>query len=107
MTARMIINENGREHIWQCEDDWLMAAIEKVFAEHLAAGETLFIKGPGHPVSGRKWASIEISPVAKLIYTYTEFDGDYLTAALAEVESHVSRFGGLTFDADDNLVEPV
>lgn len=101
----MIVRHGEREWIWGCEDDLTLVAIEHVFRDKLTAGETVYFASTGHPVSGREFATLVIPPSAYLSFSYTDYDGEEVTALAARVAELVDRDGGVTLDVDDRIVD--
>lgn len=105
MSGRMIVRHGEREWVWGCDDDLTMVAIERVFRDRLTAGETVYFSAAAHADIGRSYATVVIPPSAFVTFSYTDFDGDALTPLAARVVDLVDRDGGLTLDANDEIVD--
>ena len=105
MPAKVFFKYEGREFVWATEDTALMAAIDHVFRRRLALGETVFLSSTADAVSGRSHATLVIPPEAWVQFTYTDFDGDALSAVTAQVEDQVERFGGLVLGPGDQIID--
>lgn len=103
--AKMIIHHQGREFTWGTDDTALMAAMDHVFRRRLALGETVFLSSVAEEFTGRSYATLVMPPDTYLQFTYTEYDGDALTATTALVESEVEKFGGLVIGPGDKIVQ--
>ncbi|WP_127842169.1 hypothetical protein [Actinomyces wuliandei] len=106
--ARLIVRSHDREHCWATDNVALCAAIDAVFRYSLSMQETVYLSGAADPVSGRSWATVIMPPGTRLTASYSagaHYDGDTLTAVAAAVRDQVERHGGVTLDADDNIID--
>lgn len=106
MSGTMLIRYGSREWIWGCENDLTLVAIERVFRDRLTAGDTVYFSSAAFtPTTGSSFATVVIPPTAFVTFSYTDYDGDALTALAARVVDLIDRDGGLTVDENDEIVD--
>lgn len=110
MTGRITVSYFGNESLFVA-DDLLVAALERVIRERLAAGGTLYLSAAGAVESGRDHITAVLTPQTFVLATYTDLDSDpnldpRLTATVELLRRHVETYGGICLDANDLQVEP-
>jgi hypothetical protein len=104
VTGRMVVVAGEREWMWGCEDEVLVAAIDRVFRRRLTAGESVYLTSSALETTGRSWATIVIPPGAFVSFSYTDNNSDDVSTLTLQVQELVDRDGGITVDADDQLI---
>lgn len=102
--GRMIVRIGEREWIWDCPDDSLLAAIDHTFRRRLTRGDSVYFSSDAIPEIGRTWATLVIPPSAFVSFSYTHHNGEDFNALTHEVQELVDRDGGLTVNADYQLI---